>query len=44
MKRMVPGRSGTGLKVVWTKVTTPDGRARMEMRWTAPPAVPPRTS
>lgn len=39
MKKQAPTTTRTGLAMRWVPVTSPDGRVRMEMRWSAPPAV-----
>ena len=41
MKKATTSTTRTGLSMRWVPVTT-DGRVRMEMRWTAPPATRPR--
>ena len=38
-KNMVRRPTRTGLAMRWVPVTTTDGHVRMEMRWSAPPAV-----
>ena len=39
MKKLVAPMTRTGLAMRWVPVTTTDGHVRMEMRWSAPPAV-----
>lgn len=41
MKKARTTTARSGLSMRWVPVTT-DGRVRMEMRWTAPPAIRPR--
>ena len=44
MKKVAKTTSSTGLAMRWVPVTTHDGHVRMEMRWTAPPAVRKRSA
>ena len=39
MKKVSTTTRGNGLTMRWVPVATDDGRVRMEMRWTAPPAL-----
>ena len=39
MRKVAPTTTRTGLAVRWVPVATDDGRVRMEMRWSAPPAL-----
>ena len=39
MKKVDTTTTRSGLAVRWVPVATPDGRVRMEMRWSAPHAV-----
>ncbi|WP_377643474.1 hypothetical protein [Oryzobacter terrae] len=43
MKKATTSTTRTGLSMRWVPVTTDDGRVRMEMRWSAPPAIRPRS-
>lgn len=43
MKKATTSTTRTGLSMRWVPVTDGDGRVRMEMRWTAPPAIRPRS-
>ncbi len=44
MKKVITTTNSNGLALRWVPVTTHDGRVRMEMRWTAPPALRKRTA
>jgi len=44
MKKQAHTTTRTGLSMRWVPVATADGRVRMEMRWSAPPAVSRRTA
>lgn len=39
MKKVDSTTNANGLSMRWVPVVTPDGRSRMEMRWTAPPTL-----
>jgi hypothetical protein len=39
MKKVAPPTTRTGLAVRWVPVSEDHGRVRMEMRWSAPPAL-----
>ena len=39
MKKVETTTTRTGLALRWVPVPAGDGRVRMEMRWTAPPAL-----
>jgi hypothetical protein len=39
MKKATTTTTPTGLAARWVPVQTPDGRTRMEMRWTAPSVI-----
>ncbi len=43
MKKATTTTTRTGLSMRWVPVTAGDGRVRLEMRWTAPPAIAPRS-